>query len=166
MYKRQEERLLEVDPQNGDFRVLCFNRTAPCSLDAPETPAAFGQVVQKGRLLAFVDADVITSVGQDEVLIQHRARAAWSIYMYDRNADMPPPRAFVEAQKLHLAATSDRPTSRLLSCRRSLSLQRLSHQPLSRERLSRQTCLRTSHQPSPCRPSLERRRQSCQSQGR
>ena len=96
-----EERLLEVDPQNGDFRVLCFNRTAPCSLDAPETPAAFGQVVQKGRLLAFVDADVITSVGQDEVLIQHRARAAWSIHMYDRNADMPPPRAFVEAQKLH-----------------------------------------------------------------
>ena len=75
-----EERLLEVDPQNGDFRVLCFNRTVPCSgLDTPDTPATFGQVVQKGRLLAFVDADLITSVGQDEVLIQNRAAAAFSI---------------------------------------------------------------------------------------
>lgn len=102
-----EERLLEVDPQNGDFRVLCFNRTAPCSLDAPETPATFGQVVQKGRLLAFVDADVITSVGHDEVLIQHRATAGWSIHMYDRNADLPPPRAFVEAQALHALAPGE-----------------------------------------------------------
>jgi hypothetical protein len=103
-----EERLLEVDPQNGDFRVLCFNRTVPCSgLDTPDTPATFGQVVQKGRLLAFVDADLITSVGQDEVLIQNRAAAAFSIRMYDRNADLPPPRAFVEAQALRVLAPGE-----------------------------------------------------------
>ena len=103
-----DERLLEVDPQNGDFRVLCFNRTLPChDLDVAEAPKAFGQVVQKGRLLAFVDADLITSLGQDEILIQNRAAASYSIRMYDRNADLPPPQAFVEAQRFRVLAPGE-----------------------------------------------------------
>ena len=103
-----DERLLEVDPQTGDFRVLSFNRTVPC-LDMAQgaVPTAFGDVVQSGRLAAFVDADVVTSLGQDEVLIQSRAAASYSIRMYDRNADLPPPQAYVEAQAYHALAPGE-----------------------------------------------------------
>ena len=52
-----DERLLEVDPQTGDFRVLSFNRTVPClDMARGAVPTAFGDVVQSGRLAAFVDA--------------------------------------------------------------------------------------------------------------
>ena len=33
------DRLLESDPSSGSFRVLCFNRTAPCDLRASKAPA-------------------------------------------------------------------------------------------------------------------------------
>ena len=103
-----DERLLEVDPQTGDFRVLSFNRTVPClDMARGAVPTAFGDVVQSGRLAAFVDADVVTSLGQDEVLIQSRAAASYSIRMYDRNADLPPPQAYVEAQAYHALAPGE-----------------------------------------------------------
>ena len=41
------ERLLELNPASGEFRVLCFNRTKPCAQPANTTVPAY-DVVQRG----------------------------------------------------------------------------------------------------------------------
>lgn len=94
-----DDRVLEVDPRSGDYRVLCFNRTVPCvDVGVADTPSEFGNVVQMGTNADFVDADVVVSLGQDEVLVHSHAKAAYSIRMYDRNADLPAPHAYRMAQ--------------------------------------------------------------------
>jgi len=103
-----DDRVLEVDPRSGDYRVLCFNRTVPCvDVGVAAAPSEFGDVVQMGTNPDFVDADVVVSLGQDEILIHSRTKAAYAIRMYDRNADLPAPRAYRMAQAYHVISPGE-----------------------------------------------------------
>lgn len=103
-----DDRVLEVDPRSGDYRVLCFNRTVPCvDVGVAETPSEFGEVVQMGTNPDFVDADVVVSLGQDEILIHSRTKAAYAIRMYDRNADLPAPHKYRMAQAYHVISPGE-----------------------------------------------------------
>ena len=83
------ERLLELNPASGEFRVLCFNRTKPCAQPANTTVPAY-DVVQRGVRPDFVRAQLV-ALGQDELLVFQPATRSFHIRMYDRSAGLPPP---------------------------------------------------------------------------
>ena len=82
------ERLLELNPASGEFRVLCFNRTKPCAQPANTTVPAY-DVVQRGVRPDFVRAQLV-ALGQDELLVFQPATRSFHIRMYDRSAGLPP----------------------------------------------------------------------------
>ena len=83
------ERLLELNPASGEFRVLCFNCTKPCAQPANTTVPAY-DVVQRGVRPDFVRAQLV-ALGQDELLVFQPATRSFHIRMYDRSAGVPPP---------------------------------------------------------------------------
>ena len=86
------ERLLELNPASGEFRVLCFNRTKPCAQPANTTVPAY-DVVQRGVRPDFVRAQLV-ALGQDELLVFQPATRSFQtvipwVERFDRRGTEP-----------------------------------------------------------------------------